>query len=100
MAIMNVTEKEFDATIASGTVVVDFGATWCGPCQMQAKLLDAKFAPAHPDVTIAKVDIDQNMTLAAKFGIQSIPALRVFKDGHLVASFDGLTKPDELATVL
>ena len=94
--IADINEKDFDATVAKGVVLVDFWATWCGPCKMQGAILEQKVAPAKPDLAIAKVDIDDNMGLAQRFGIMSIPALRLFKDGQLVASFDGVTKPEEI----
>lgn len=87
---------EFDAAIAEGTVLVDFWATWCGPCRMQGAILETKVAVEKPDLAIVKVNIDENMELAARYGIQSIPALRIFKNGELTASFDGVTRPDEL----
>ncbi|MBQ7189719.1 MAG: thioredoxin [Kiritimatiellae bacterium] len=92
---------DFQAAIASGTVLVDFWAPWCGPCKMQGGILETHVAPkAGDDVTILKVNVDENQELAAEFGIQSIPALLVFKNGEQVAEFQGVTRPDDLLDVL
>lgn len=98
--IIDINEKDFDAAIAEGVVLVDFWATWCGPCKMQGAILESKLAPMKPELKIVKVDIDTNLTLAQKFGIMSIPALRIFKNGNLVKSFDGVTKAEELIAAI
>lgn len=97
---IDATSENFDEAIAKGKVVVDFWATWCGPCRMQGAILEKQFEPVAPDVAVVKVDIDANPALAQRFGIMSIPALRIFKDGKEVASFDGVTKPDEILSAL
>ena len=70
-------------------VLIDFWATWCGPCRMQAPILEA-FAAEPPEVKVAKVNVDEATELAEKFGIMSIPTLLVFKGGKLVKSAVGL----------
>lgn len=77
------TKDTYDSAIASGKVIVDFWATWCGPCKMQAPILE-QFAQSHPDVSVCKVDVDDEPQLAARYGIMSIPTLLYFHNGQLV----------------
>ena len=84
---------------AKGTVLVDFWATWCGPCRMQAPILEA-FAGEHPEIKVGKVNVDENPELAEKFGIMSIPTLLVFKDGQLVKTAVGLHDKGGLAEMV
>ena len=91
MEILHVTEANFDSQVlqADKPVLVDFWATWCGPCQMQAPILE-ELAKERDDVIIAKVDVDQNPNLAQKYRVMSIPMLAVFKNGQPVGSAVGL----------
>lgn len=92
---------DLQAAIASGTVLVDFWAPWCGPCRSLGTMLETHIVPkAGDDVSILKVNIDESQELAAEFGIQSIPALLVFKNGEQVAEFQGIPRPNELLDAL
>ena len=74
---------EFDAAIKEGKVLVDFFATWCGPCKMLSPVLE-ELAEKNPDLLVLKIDVDEVGVLAARFGIQAIPTLILFKDGTQV----------------
>lgn len=74
---------------AKETVLADFWAPWCGPCRMQAPVLE-KFAEANPDVKVVKINVDDNQELAMQFKITSIPSLIVFKNGEAVNCAVGL----------
>jgi len=85
------TMAELDAATKSGKVLVDFWATWCGPCMMMGERIAAELEPTMPDLTVVKVNVDEAPDVAASFGIMSIPALFCFKDGAKVAEFVGVT---------
>lgn len=100
MSVRNITEAGYDEAVKTGKVLVDFWATWCGPCKMQGALIDQKLVPEHPEIEVLKVNIDEAPALAARFGVMSIPTLILYKDGQAVDQLVGLTKPDEILAKL
>lgn len=80
---LEITTANFNEEVlqASQPVLVDFWASWCGPCRMQAPILEA-FAQEHSEVKVCKVNVDENPELAEKYGIMSIPSLLVFKTAN------------------
>lgn len=99
-AVGTLTNANFQQTAKSGLVLVDFWATWCGPCKLQSPIID-KVAQAYSGkVRVAKVDVDAESDLADKYSIKSIPTLLVFKDGKLAARFEGLTEEAQLSAAL
>ncbi|HDT9032377.1 TPA: thioredoxin, partial [Staphylococcus pseudintermedius] len=84
MAIIEVKDSNFDEQIQSGVKLVDFWATWCGPCKMIAPVLEDLAVDYEGKADILKLDVDQNQATAAKFEVMSIPTLIVFKDGQPV----------------
>lgn len=100
MAVLHLKEADFDKTIAKGVTLVDFWADWCGPCKMLAPVIDALAARYAGKAQVAKVNIDEEMGLASRFGIMSIPTLLVFRDGKLEQQTVGVQPEDALAHLL
>lgn len=88
--------KNFNEEIKDGIVLVDFYATWCGPCKMQSPIIDS-LKEERSDIKIMKVDVDKEEDVARTYGIMSIPTLMLFKDGKEVAKNVGFM-PKEVLT--
>ena len=86
---------EFDAAIKEGTVLVDFFATWCGPCKMLSPVLE-EVANENPNIAVLKIDVDEVGELAARYGIQAIPTLMLFKNGQRVETRMGYQNKNQL----
>ncbi|MCM3568352.1 thioredoxin [Neobacillus mesonae] len=97
MAISHVTDQNFTAETGSGLVLVDFWATWCGPCKMIAPVLEELDAEMGDKVKIAKLDVDENPQTASNFGVMSIPTLMLLKNGEVVDKVVGFQPKEALA---
>lgn len=95
-----VDEKEFNEVITKGTTLVDFYATWCGPCRIMAEILEDIADEVGDSVNIVKIDVDQTPDVARKFGIMSIPTLIIFKDGQLIEKHVGIWDKDSCVETL
>ncbi|PWB78376.1 MAG: thioredoxin [Candidatus Methylomirabilota bacterium] len=89
--IVHITDRDFDERVmkGNGLILVDFWAEWCGPCRMVAPILDELAEELGAQVTIAKLNVDENRESAARFGIRSIPTILFFKDGVQVEQIIG-----------
>jgi thioredoxin len=94
---MNVTTETFEQAVVERSrelpVVVDFWAAWCGPCRLLAPGLESEVAKRAGKLELVKIDVDAEQLLAARYGIQSIPTVTVFRDGKPVRGFVGAQRP-------
>ena len=101
MSVIAITKENFTAAVLENEkpVLLDFYATWCGPCRMVSPLVD-EIAEEHPEFTVGKIDVDAEGELAAQFGIVSIPTLVAMKDGKVVRQTVGYAPKEELLAMM
>ena len=97
--IIELTANNFEAETKSGIVLIDFWAQWCGPCRMQTPILEQIVGKVE-GTKIAKLNVDDAPTVAAKFNVMSIPTLLILKDGEAVNQFVGVQQADTLVAAL
>ncbi len=96
MALKHANDETFDSMITGGLTLVDFWATWCGPCQMFGPIFES-VSEMKPDVNFVKFEIDEvNRRTPAKFGIRSIPSVLAFKNGEIIEARTGLMDEETL----
>lgn len=95
----NITDATFEAETSEGLVLIDFWATWCGPCKMQSPVIE-QLSEERQDVNFYKMDVDQNQDTAKNLGIMAIPTLIIKKDGNIVDRITGYTPKEKLNQIL
>lgn len=101
MSVIHVNSDNFESAVLKSEkpVLVDFWAEWCGPCKMLAPVLE-EMAQKHPEIAVAKVNVDENPELAMVYRISAIPALLLFKDGKLANQTVGFQTRESLEELL
>lgn len=101
MSVLNIDNTNFEAEVLNSTkkVLVDFWASWCGPCRMVGPIVE-EIANERPDIKVCKINVDEQSELAAKFGIMSIPTLMVFENGKVVNQSAGARPKDAILSML
>ena len=101
MAIVHITKENFESVVTKSgkTVLIDFWATWCGPCRMIAPIVE-EIAAERDDIIVGKIDVDQEIELAKQFRIVSIPTLVLMKNGETAATLVGYRPKADILKLL
>lgn len=100
MSVMHLTKDNFDSVTSSGLVLVDFWAEWCGPCRMQAPILDQLEEEIGSKVKVCKLNVDDHPDIARRFGVFSIPTIIAFRDGEQISKAIGVQSREQLITMV
>ena len=98
--MLNITTENFEKEVIGSDrpVLLDFWATWCGPCLMLSPVIE-EVAKDHPEIKVGKVNVDEEPDLASAYGVMSIPSLFMIKNGEVAGSYVGLTTKDKIEKV-
>ena len=101
MAVIDITSENFEKLVLKNekTVLLDFSAVWCGPCQMIAPVIH-EIADENKDIVVGKIDVDNDTPLAIKFGVSSIPTLVVMKNGQAIDKAVGLRSKEQILEMI
>lgn len=93
-------EQQFNETISNGVTLVDFYASWCGPCRMLAPIIEELDKDYKGKISIAKLDVDECNDIAARFSVNAIPSILIFKDNELIKMNVGFSPKESLTEIL
>ena len=101
MSVLTLTKENFDKEVfqSDKPVLVDFWASWCGPCRMISPIVD-EIASENPDIKVAKVNVDEQPALAQQFGVMSIPTIIAFKCGKEINKYVGVRSKQDLVSMV
>ena len=101
MSVLTITKSNFEETVLKSDkpVLLDFWASWCGPCRMQGPIID-QLAASQSNVVFGKVNVDEEPDLASEYGITSIPTLIIFRDGRVIDQVTGVTSKASIERML
>ena len=98
MSVLKLTDENFETEVLNSDkpCIVDFYADWCGPCKMMSPIIEEIAEELGDKINVGKINSDENMELAQKYGIMSIPTIMIIKNGQVVKTFIGVTDKEEI----